>query len=87
MPIEGGDISQLSSSPSRHAVGANPVGRLAREHPGVVKLGRAGWFAKGVVYIVPGALALYVPAPAPGASPNGPAGPNPPPGLTGRQQR
>jgi hypothetical protein len=38
----------------------NPTGRLAAEHPGVVKLGRAGWFAKGVVYLLAGVLALVI---------------------------
>jgi hypothetical protein len=36
----------------------NPTGRLAAEHPGLVKVGRAGWFAKGVVYVLAGILAL-----------------------------
>ena len=44
----------------------NPVGQLAAEHPGVVKLGRAGWFAKGVVYAIGGYLALSVAAKASG---------------------
>jgi Domain of Unknown Function (DUF1206) len=35
----------------------NPTGQLVAEHPTVVKLGRAGWAAKGVVYIVAGVLA------------------------------
>jgi Domain of Unknown Function (DUF1206) len=38
----------------------NPTGRLAAQHPGVVKLGRAGWFAKGVVYLLAGFLALVI---------------------------
>lgn len=46
----------------------NPVGRLAAEHPGVVKIGRAGWFAKGVVYVIAGVLALQVAAKASGWS-------------------
>ena len=44
--------------PAKHV--ANPVGHLAAEHPGVVKIGRAGWFAKGVVYVIAGLLALAV---------------------------
>ncbi len=44
----------------------NPVGRLAAEHPGVVKIGRAGWFAKGVVYVIAGFLALSIAAKASG---------------------
>lgn len=38
----------------------NPVGELAAEHPGAVKIGRVGWFAKGVVYAIAGILALIV---------------------------
>jgi hypothetical protein len=38
----------------------NPAGRLTAEHPQIVKLGRAGWFAKGVVYLLAGLLALVV---------------------------
>ena len=44
----------------------NPVGRLAAQHPGLVKIGRAGWFAKGVVYLIAGFLALSVAAKASG---------------------
>jgi hypothetical protein len=51
-----------------HALPYNPVGRLASDHPGVVKFGRAGWFAKGVVYLVAGALALLIAAKASGWS-------------------
>ena len=49
-----------------HAMPHNPVGRLTREHPGVIKFGRAGWFAKGVVYVVAGVLALLIAAKASG---------------------
>lgn len=38
----------------------NPVGHLTAEHPAIVKLGRAGWFAKGIVYLLAGGLALLV---------------------------
>jgi hypothetical protein len=55
--------------------GPNPVGRLTREHPGVVRVGRAGWFAKGVVYVIAGFLALSVSARASGwSSSNAPRG-------------
>ena len=55
------------SSVRRHA-GAihNPVGNLAADHPGAVKVGRAGWFAKGVVYVIAGYLALLIAAKAGG---------------------
>jgi hypothetical protein len=46
----------------------NPVGRLTSDHPAVVKIGRAGWFTKGVVYLVAGVLALLIAAKASGWS-------------------
>ena len=57
----------MSTSPihTPTAVG-NPVGRLTAEHPGLVKLGRAGWLAKGIVYLIAGVLALEVAAKASG---------------------
>ena len=51
-----------------HALPHNPVGRLTSDHPGVVKFGRAGWFAKGVVYLVAGVLALSIAAKSSGWS-------------------
>jgi hypothetical protein len=51
-----------------HTLPHNPVGRLASGHPGIVKLGRAGWFAKGVVYLVAGVLALLIAVKASGWS-------------------
>jgi Domain of Unknown Function (DUF1206) len=56
----------------RHEVASihNPVGHLTAEHPGVVKIGRAGWFAKGVVYVIAGFLALSVAAKASGWAPS-----------------
>lgn len=47
-----------------HTVPLNPVGRLASDHPGIVKFGRAGWFAKGIIYLVAGVLALLIAAKA-----------------------
>lgn len=44
--------------PARRVQGS--AGRLTAEHPGVVKIGKAGWFAKGVVYLIAGVLALSV---------------------------
>ena len=46
----------------------NPVGQFAAEHPAAVKIGRGGWFAKGVVYAVAGILALMLAAKASGWS-------------------
>ena len=40
----------------------NPTARLAADHPGIIKLGRAGWFAKGVVYTIAGVFAAVVAA-------------------------
>ena len=66
-----------STSSSLH----NPVGRLAAEHPGLVKAGRAGWLAKGVVYVIAGVLALVLAGKAAGwstaaSAPNQEASPN-----------
>ncbi len=44
----------------------NPLRRLSTDHPTVVKVGRIGWFAKGLVYVVAGLLALSVAAKASG---------------------
>jgi hypothetical protein len=38
----------------------NPTGQLVAEHPAVVRFGRAGWAAKGVVYTVAGVLTATV---------------------------
>ena len=42
-----------------HAMPQNPIGNL-RRNAAIVKFGRAGWFAKGVVYTVAGLLAFFV---------------------------
>jgi hypothetical protein len=42
--------------------------RLTVEHPAVVTVGKAGWFAKGVVYVIAGVLALSVAVKASGWS-------------------
>src|SRR5437016_5596492 len=39
---------------------SNPTARVAAQHPGAVKIGRVGWAAKGVVYVVAGVLAIIV---------------------------
>jgi hypothetical protein len=41
---------------------SSPTTRLGAEHPGLVRIGRLGWLAKGVVYGVAGVLALYLAA-------------------------
>ena len=45
---------------SSHISVSNPTGRLVAEHPGLVKLGRAGWATKGVVYTLAGLLAATI---------------------------
>lgn len=49
-------------SPAHHTTRGthNPLGQLTAEHPGVVKIGRAGWFAKGAVYLIAGYLIISV---------------------------
>ena len=42
------------------SINHGPVGRLTAEHPAIVRLGRAGWLAKGIVYLLAGGLALLV---------------------------
>ena len=54
----------MSTVLSQHSGGSH----LAADHPGVVKIGRVGWLAKGVVYIVAGILALLIAAKASGWS-------------------
>ena len=42
------------------SIAHDPVGRVTAAHPSIVKLGRVGWLAKGVVYLLAGGLALLV---------------------------
>lgn len=41
-------------------VGVERAEEFAREHPAVVKFGRVGWLAKGIVYSLTGVLALLI---------------------------
>ena len=41
-------------------VGVQHAEDFARHHPGLVKLGRVGWVAKGIVYGLTGFLALFI---------------------------
>ncbi len=41
-------------------VGSEQAEKFAREHPGLVKFGRVGWVAKGIVYALTGFLALLI---------------------------
>jgi hypothetical protein len=41
-------------------VGLERAEDFARQHPGLVKLGRVGWVAKGVVYVLTGILAMLI---------------------------
>jgi hypothetical protein len=50
------------------------TGRLTAEHPGVVTVGKAGWFAKGVIYVIAGVLALSIALKASGWSDSPSAG-------------
>jgi hypothetical protein len=63
-------MSSTSSVRHPHAARAasGSVGRLTAEHPGVVTIGRAGWLAKGIVYVIAGYLALSIAAKASGWS-------------------
>ncbi|GAC1410652.1 MAG: DUF1206 domain-containing protein [Actinomycetota bacterium] len=38
----------------------NVAGKLKAKHPNIEKLGRIGWLAKGIVYVLAGGLALVV---------------------------
>lgn len=51
-------------SASGDDVGRGTAERFAREHPGLVRLGRVGWVAKGVVYGLTGLLAVMVAFPS-----------------------
>ena len=44
------------ASASHHAGAAE----LSRRHPVLIRLGQAGWFMKGIVYVLAGALAVIV---------------------------
>lgn len=52
-------------------MGSERAEEFASEHPGLVKFGRAGWAAKGVVYGLTGVLALFVALRSVGASSSG----------------
>jgi hypothetical protein len=41
-------------------IGVEQAEEFAREHPGLVKLARVGWVAKGVVYVLIGMLAFVI---------------------------
>ncbi len=49
-------------------VGSETAEAFARDHPNLVKLGRAGWIAKGIVYALTGVLALVVASQSSGAA-------------------
>lgn len=52
-------------------VGSDRAEEFAREHPGLVKFGRVGWAAKGVVYGLTGMLAMFIALRSVGASSSG----------------
>lgn len=51
--------------------GSDTIERYARDHPGMVKLARAGWVAKGAVYLLLGVLAIPIARAAQGADDGG----------------
>jgi hypothetical protein len=53
------DLSPASSG-TDDDVGSEAAERFAAEHPGLVRFGRIGWIAKGVVYTLTGVLALVI---------------------------
>ena len=48
--------TDMATASVRHTTAAS----LSREHPGLVRLGQAGWLAKGVVYVLAGVLAAVL---------------------------
>lgn len=42
------------------SIAHDPIRRTTAEHPEILKVGRFGWLAKGVVYLLAGGLALLV---------------------------
>ena len=42
------------------SVAKNRITTVVADHPGLVKIGQAGWLAKGVVYVLAGVLAITV---------------------------
>jgi hypothetical protein len=55
-------------------VGVERAEEFAREHPALVKFGRIGWVAKGIVYALVGVLSLIVGLQASGSDSSGEAG-------------
>jgi len=66
-------ITSLGTKPSPGSSG-NPARRLVADHPGIVRFGKVGWFAKGVVYVIAGVLALAVVEKARGGATTGSTG-------------
>lgn len=60
--------------PAHRSSHSNPVGNLAAEHPGLVRVSRFGWLAKGIVYLISGVLALLVAARSQGLTDGGVSG-------------
>jgi hypothetical protein len=51
---------RVESSDASDDVGVEQAEEFAREHPAIVKFGRIGWVAKGLVYGLTGVLALLL---------------------------
>ena len=59
-PIQGGVMTTVEKHTDDDEVGLEHAEEFARTHPGLVKFGRIGWVAKGVVYALTGFLALLI---------------------------
>jgi hypothetical protein len=66
-----GTTATTSSSTGDDHIGAERAEEFAREHPAIVKLGRVGWVAKGIVYALVGVLSLVVALDAGGSDSSG----------------
>jgi len=77
-------MSTLSARAGTGRHGATAVEEVARRHPWLVALGRAGWSAKGAVFVVAGALAFSISTSDQGTSGSGGAGGDP--GAAGAQE-
>lgn len=50
----------MTSSDAGDDVGSESAQELVRQHPNLVRLGRIGWIAKGIVYVLTGGLGFAV---------------------------
>jgi hypothetical protein len=52
--------SSLEPRPDSDRSGSDTVAEIARQHPGLVKLAKVGWAAKGLVYAIVGVVAISI---------------------------